>query len=102
MRDPRVLANSENLKSYRAWEQESYRRSGFNMFMMAIPLFAVAPTITITLFKHAMIYASRWVFLTGSLIYFVIILGLGLFAVLRMNDWRRAHAWTPQTEQAFR
>jgi hypothetical protein len=100
MRDPRALANSENLKSYRAWVQEGYRRSGFNLFMMGIPIFAVAPTISIALFKHAIREAGLTILLTGSIIYFAVVVGLGLLAALRLNSWRHAHVWTPPSSRS--
>jgi uncharacterized membrane protein YGL010W len=104
MQDPRALANLSNLQSYRAWEKESYRRSGFLMIIMSVPvilapLFIFAVNLTITLFRHAMAHARASAMVTATIfaVYLVVAGGLMLFSVIRLNAWRHAHAWTPPT-----
>ena len=102
MQDPRALANLGNLKSYRAWEQESYRRSGFLMLVMSVPtmlapVFILTTILTTTLFEHATRDARAWAVLTGTAfaVYLVVAIGLMLFSVLQLNAWRQAHPWAP-------
>ena len=102
MQDPRALANLGNLKSYRAWEQEGYRRSGFLMLVMSVPtmlapVFIVATVLTTTLFEHGASGARVRAVLAGTAFagYLVIAIGLMLFSILRLNAWRRAHPWAP-------
>ena len=108
MQDPRALANSRNLQSYRAWEKEGFRRSGFLMIIMSVPailapLFICTINLTATLFRHAITDARAWAALTATTfaIYLAVAGGLMLFSVLRLNAWRRAHAWTPPTTRAI-
>ncbi len=108
MQDPRALANSRNLQSYRAWEQEGYRGSGFLMIIMSVPvilapLFIVTINLTTILFRHAITdaRASAVVTATAFAIYLAVAGGLMLFSVVRLNDWRRVHAWTPPTAPAL-
>jgi hypothetical protein len=109
MQDPRALANSRHLQSYRAWEQESYLRSGFLMIIMSVPailapLFIFTVNLTTTLFKPAMPDARAETVLTATAfaIYLAVAGGLMLFSVVRLNAWKRAHAWTPPTAPAHR
>ena len=108
MQDPRALANWRNLQSYRAWEQEGYGRSGFLMIIMSVPvilapLFIVTINLTSTLFKHATTDARAWAVLTAAAfaLYLAVAGGLMLLSVLRLNAWRRAHAWAPPTPPPF-
>jgi hypothetical protein len=48
MQDPRALSNLRNLQSYRAWEQEGFRRSGFFMIIVSLPVI-LAPLFIITI-----------------------------------------------------
>lgn len=108
MQDPRALANSGNLRSYRAWEQKSYRRSGFLMVIMSVPvilapLFIFTINLTTVLFRQAITDARAWAILTATAfaIYLAVASGLMLFSVIRLNAWRQAHAWTPPTTPAL-
>jgi len=108
MQDPRALANLRNLQSYRAWEQESYGRSGFLMIILSVPvilapLFIFTINLTTTLFRHAITDARAWAVLTATTfaLYLAVAGGLMLFSVIRLNAWRRAHAWTPPTTPTF-
>lgn len=102
MQDPRALANSKNLNSYRAWALEGYRRSGFVQITMIVPLLVPLLALAPILFKHAARDARAWVVLTGAAfaLYMVTVFGLSLFAVLRLNAWRRAHPWEPPSPRA--
>ncbi len=102
MQDPRALANLANLRSYRACEQDGLRRSGFLMTVLSVPavlapLFIVSISVATTLFRHGATDARAWAALTATAfaIYLAIAGGLMLVSVLRLNAWRRAHAWTP-------
>jgi len=99
MQDMRALSNSRNLKSWRAWEQDAYRRSGFTVMVLIFSLMAalVAPLaipLAATLHRHAP-QLLKPVLLTGSGLYLAMTLGLMAFAVLRLQAWRRANPWTP-------
>jgi hypothetical protein len=97
MRDPRALANFDNLNSYRAWEREGFRRSGFFMITMFVPLFVPLLTLAFTMFGHEARDARAFVVLAGAALalYLATGLGLSLIAVLRLNAWKRAHPWAP-------
>jgi hypothetical protein len=99
MQDMRALRNSRSLKSWRAWEQEAYRRSGFTAIFMIFALMAsfvvpVAIPIVTSLHRRAPRLLEP-VVLTGSGLYLAAIFGLMAFAVLRLQAWRRANPWTP-------
>lgn len=100
MQDPRALASIKNLDSYRAWGQEALRRSGFaaiiSVVMALTPMLVLAiawlrPTTRDARALHA------WLMPVGAAfaLYLLIALGLMLFAVLRLNAWKRAHPWQP-------
>jgi hypothetical protein len=97
MQDPRALASIRNLDSYRAWGQEGVRRSGF--VAITSVLAAVTPILTtaILLFRPAARDGHVWLVRMGAAfaLYLVVALGLMLFAVLRLNAWKRAHPWEP-------
>lgn len=97
MQDPRVLANSVNLQSYRAWELEGYRRSGFVAAMMTVPALAMALTLAAALAKSATGGAGVGAVWSGAVfaIYLVVVGGLMLVSMRRLSAWRRAHAWSP-------
>ncbi len=106
MQDPRALANLRNLQSYRAWEQEGFRRSGFLGIIMSVPMI-LAPLFIFTitaLFRHATTDVRAWAVLTATAfaIYLAAAVGLMLFSVLRLHAWRRTHAWTPPITRALR
>jgi len=103
MQDPRALANPKSLESYRAWGQEGVRRSGFGAIISVVTVFVPAVTLAITVFKPATSDARAWVVLVGAAfaIYLAAALGLMLFAVLRLNAWKRAHPWTPPPSRSY-
>jgi hypothetical protein len=107
MQDPRALANPRNLQSYRAWEHEGYRRSGFLMIIMSVPvilapLFIFTVNLTTALLRYAITGArdSALLDMAAFAIYLALAGGLMLLSVVRLNAWRRAHAWTPPTARA--
>jgi hypothetical protein len=97
MQDPRALANPKNLESYRAWGQEGVRRSGFGVIISVVTIFVPALTLAAIVFRPATSDARAWVVLLGAAfaLYLATVLGLMLFAVLRLNAWKRAHPWEP-------
>jgi hypothetical protein len=97
MQDPRALANTANLKSYRAWGQEGFRRSGFLPITLMTTLLAPVFTLSITRFAHLARGGHDWVVLIGAAlaIYLAACLGLALFAVYQLKAWQRAHPWSP-------
>jgi hypothetical protein len=104
MRDPRALASLGNLQSYRAWEEESYRRSGFLLLIMSVPvvlapLFIVTTHLATTFFRHyvADARASAVLIAVALPIYLGVAGGLMVLAIVRLRAWKRAHAWTPPT-----
>jgi hypothetical protein len=66
------------------------------------PLFIFTVSVTTTLFRHGATDARAWAALTVAAlaIYLAVAGGLMLVSVLRLNAWRRAHAWTPPTTRA--
>jgi hypothetical protein len=97
MQDPRALANFDNLKSYRAWQREGFRRSGLDAVSMIAPLLVPFLTWATVLFEHATRDARAFVVLTGAAfaLYLATFGGLALVAVVRLNAWKRAHPWAP-------
>jgi hypothetical protein len=104
MQDPRALANPKNLESYKAWEQDGVRRSGSSA------IFTGAMTLTpvligaVLLLKPTTKVSHAWLVLVGTAfaLYLAIALGLMLFAVLRLNAWKRAHPWEPPPRRAWK
>jgi hypothetical protein len=91
MQDARALKNPRNLSSWRAWRREAYRRSGFTAIIAGVfPLLAIAFVVACALFKPALRDLE-----TGFGLYLATGLGLMVFAVLRLNAWKRANPWTP-------
>jgi len=90
MKDPRALRNSRNLSSWRAWEQEAYRRSGFTAIFAGVCSLAVGFVLACTLYRGPVAFV---VLAFGA--YLAAVFGLMVFAVLRLNAWKRAHPWTP-------
>jgi hypothetical protein len=97
MRDYRALANFRNLDSYRAWQKEGLQRSGFVAFALLVPLSVVMFSVFMPLIETATRDARSVVVLAGGAlaIYLLVIGGLGLVLVLRLNAWKRAHPWSP-------
>ena len=95
--DPRALASIRNLESYRAWRQEGARRSGFAAIIAISTALTPMLSMAAILFRPAARDAHAWVMRVGAAfaVYLVIALGLMLFAVLRLNAWKRAHPWEP-------
>jgi hypothetical protein len=96
MQDPRALANPRNLESYRAWSREGVWRSGFGAVLgivMLTPWLSLAAIV----FRPAMRDHDAGLVLIGGgfALYLAAALELMLFAVLRLNAWRRAHPWEP-------
>jgi hypothetical protein len=103
MRDLRALANFTNLNSYRSWQREGFQRSGLAAFVIIVPLSAIAFPMFITLFGPPTMDARAFVALMGAALglYLLVVGGLGLFAVLRLNAWKRAHPWSPPSPRAL-
>ena len=97
MQDPRALANLKNLESYRAWGQDGVRRSGFFAILSIVTMLTPVLTVATILFRPATRDAHAWVVLVGTAfaLYLAAALRLMLFAVLRLNAWKRAHPWEP-------
>jgi hypothetical protein len=97
MPDPRALANSRNLESYRAWKREGFQRSGLFAIALIYPLLVPFFTLAVTTFEPAARDGRSFVVLAGSALalYLAAGLGLTLWAALRLNAWKRAHPWSP-------
>jgi hypothetical protein len=98
MQDPRALANTRNLDSYRAWDRESLWRSGLNGIVLIVALSATMFPFAVSLIAHGTKGdAGAFVRLMGAaLILYIVALGaLMLIGVLRRRAWKRAHPWTP-------
>jgi hypothetical protein len=100
MQDMRPLANSRNLKSWRAWEGEAYRRSGFNAVLLASPMLTVLFVLAFTAYGRAPGHIEA-VVIIGFGLYLATVLGLMGFAVLRLQAWRRANPWIPPSQTAI-
>jgi hypothetical protein len=94
MQDMRALSNSRNLKSWREWEGEAYRRSGFTAILLVVTTPTAPFVVACTLYGRALRHSEPAV-LTGFGLYLATSLGLMAFAMLRLNAWRRANPWTP-------
>ena len=94
MRDMRPLMNPKTLRSWRAWRQEAYQRSGFMAITAIVPLLTVAFVFACTLYRRVLAQAGASVLLAFGL-YLATVVGLMAFAMLRLNAWKRAHPWTP-------
>ena len=96
MQDPRALRNSRTLSSWRAWQEEACRRSGFTVILAVVsPLLAAAFALFCTLTARGLGRFEFPVILTGGGLYLATILGLMTFAALRLHAWKRANPWTP-------
>lgn len=98
MQDPRALANSRNLESYRAWVREGFWRSGLNKVVLILALSAPMFTFAALRIEHAAKGdAGAFVRLMGAalVLYAVALGGLMLFGVIRLDGWKRAHPWEP-------
>jgi hypothetical protein len=97
MQDPRALVNPKNLESYRAWGQEGVRRSGFGAILAISMGFTPLLTLAVIFFRPAAGDRREWLIMigVGMALYLAAMLGLMLFAILRLNAWRRAHPWEP-------
>ena len=97
MQDPRALANSRNLESYRAWSREGLQRSGFVAIALIYPLFVPVLTVAMTTFGYAARDGRSFAVLAGAALalYLAAGLGLSLLAVFRLKAWKRAHPWSP-------
>jgi hypothetical protein len=104
MRDIRALANPRNLESYRAWGREGLRRSGYLTILLVFTMLSPMLPLAITLSKPVTRDAHAWSIQVGaaSALYLMAVLGLMLFAVLRLNAWKRAHPWTPPPSRAWK
>src|SRR5690242_20530991 len=97
MQDPRALMNPKNLESYRAWGQEGARRSGFMMILAIVTGLTPVLTMSALFLRPAGGYGHDAVVLIGAAgaLYLAAMLGLTLFAALRLRAWKRAHPWEP-------
>ncbi len=98
MLDSRALANTRNLNSYRAWEREGFKRSGFGVALVILPVLVIGFTLFtsfIALIRTETTVTRAWVIIAVFAVYLVVTLGLMLFAVLRLNAWKKAHPWEP-------
>ncbi|MGR4862659.1 hypothetical protein [Caulobacter sp. LARHSG274] len=95
MLDTRALKNSTNLSAWKAWEGEAYQRSGFNAFLGSVFALTLAFVIFPSLFPRALGDDLVRTSLIGLVLYLGTSFALMVFAVLRMNAWKRANPWTP-------
>jgi hypothetical protein len=104
MQDWRALANSASLQSYRDWEREGYRRSGFYLCLIVNPALAPVLSFAFLVTRHAARDARGWWVLAAAMfiVYLVASLGVAVFAALRLRRWRRIHPWTPPASGASR
>jgi hypothetical protein len=96
MPDTKALRNPRSLSSWRAWEAEACRRSGYVAILMGVftPLtlaFVIAPS----LLARALGDASVPIFFVGLILYLAASFGLLAVGYMRMNAWKRANPWTP-------
>ncbi len=93
MQDPRALKNPTNLRSWRAWQSEGFRRSGYVVIFGGVfPPLVVAFVLAVTLLKPRLVVAEA-----GFGLYLAVCFGLMALAMLRLNAWQRANPWTPPT-----
>lgn len=98
MRDPRALANTRNLKSWRAWERQGMNRSGLNVAVVVVAVSALPFSFAASWIEHATrgdAGALVRLMAAALALYLAANGGLMLACVLRLNAWKRAHPWTP-------
>jgi hypothetical protein len=102
MPDPRALANTDNLASYRAWQKEGLRRSGSIVFIVLTPFLVVLLTPALLALERAAKDGRDASVLMGAAlaVYLAIVGGLSALAILRLNAWKRANPWTPPSPHA--
>ena len=89
MQDERALRNPASLASWRAWQREAYRRSGY----LLLP--ALSGLVVVFVVACAVSKLTLRELAVGFGLYLAATLGLTILAALRMNAWKRAHPWTP-------
>jgi high-affinity Fe2+/Pb2+ permease len=95
MQDMRALKNPTNLSSWRAWQAQGHRRSGFIVILAGVfPALATTFIVACTLFSRTLPLRDLEV---GFGLYLVAALGLMALAMLRLTAWQRANPWTPPT-----
>jgi threonine/homoserine/homoserine lactone efflux protein len=103
MQDWRALANLDSLRSYNAWLQEGYRRSGFLAFLVLNPLLISFFTVALQFIRRPTRVDHGWMILAAALlVYMIISIGLMLYALLRLNAWKRANPWSPPVPRRLR
>jgi len=90
MQDMRALNNTRNLSSWRAWEGQSFGRSGYAWIMAAVAALATGFIIALPLLRLSLAGMEA---LFG--LYLVVVFGLMVLAALRVTAWKRANPWTP-------
>lgn len=100
MQDMRALKNSRNLKSWRTWQGEAYRRSGFTAILLAQSMLTVGFVLTLTLYGRVFRHVAVAALMAGSGLYLATALGVMAFGVLRLRAWTRANPWTPPPQRA--
>jgi dihydrodipicolinate synthase/N-acetylneuraminate lyase len=94
------MASIRNLDSYRAWDQEAVRRSGFTAIVSVVagvtPLLMAAILLLEPRTKGAQAL-HFWLMPVGAAfaVYLLVAFGLTAFAVLRLRAWKRDHPWEP-------
>ena len=95
MHDTRALKNSANLSSWRAWEGEAYRRSGFAAILGGVFALTLAFVISPSLFARTLGDDLVLISLIGLILYLGASFALMALAYSRLNAWKRANPWTP-------
>jgi hypothetical protein len=100
--DPRVLKNTANLTSYRAWSQLCLKRSGLQAYLISL---VVAGPMLVASGPMAVSFATRgvgqdaqqFVHLLGLSVVSSLALTLGsaTFFLVRFIGYQRLHPWTP-------
>lgn len=95
MQDARALKNPKNLSSWRAWEGETYQKSGFGAILAGVFALMLAFVNFPILFGRTLGQDLVPTALIGLALYLVASFALMAVAVLRLNAWKRAHPWAP-------
>jgi len=95
MQDARALNNGANLSSWKAWEGEAYRRSGFAAILSGVFALMLAFVFSVTVFAGVLGDDVVSKAVVGLMAYLGISFALMGLAVVRLNAWKRAHPWTP-------
>jgi hypothetical protein len=95
MQDTRALKNGTNLRSWRAWEEAAYRRSGFTTILGGVFALMLVFVFSLSLFGRRLGDDLVRMAFIGLILYLATCLALMAVAVFRLNAWKGRNPWAP-------